>query len=125
MNSTFGQNHNLLQTEHARNGPQTNDQAVLVYLKAMDCDGAYHDRDMALLEDELIATIERQGIGEYDGNEYGPGETILAMYAPNADRLFADIKPVLERYALCQFARIIIRYGGLGAREREETIDLS
>ncbi|HWM94559.1 MAG TPA: hypothetical protein VN493_27645 [Thermoanaerobaculia bacterium] len=34
---------------------------------------------MATIEDRLIEDIERGGLGEFDGNEVGPGETTLFM----------------------------------------------
>ncbi|MHB9026499.1 MAG: hypothetical protein ACYC7E_20380 [Armatimonadota bacterium] len=100
-------------------------QAVLIYLVDNDLpDEVYDQYDVATLEDQLIDVIDTQGLGEYDGNEFGPEETILFMYTPDAERLYAGIKSILESYPLCRNARAVIRYGGPGAKEREERITL-
>ncbi len=72
---------------------------------------------MATIEDRLTAVIERDGLGEFDGNEIEPGETTLFMYGPDAERLFAGIEQTLRGYPLCQGARVEIRRGGPGAEQ--------
>lgn len=96
------------------------EQAVLVYLNGTDLpDQVYDEYDLATLEDKLIEVIEREKLGEYDGNEFGPTETILFMYGPDAERLFAGIESILRDYPLCQQARVEIRPGSPGAAARE------
>jgi hypothetical protein len=71
------------------------------------------------LAEQLGDILEQQRLGEYDGDERGPTETVLFMYGPDAERLFNGIEPVLRAYPLCQNARVVIRRGGPGAGERE------
>jgi hypothetical protein len=101
-------------------GVSANEEAVLVYLDGSDLpDHVGQEHDVATLEDRLTEIIEREQLGEFDGNEFGPDEVTLFMYGPNAERLFAGIEPVLRGYPLCQNARVVIRNGGPGAPERE------
>ena len=95
-------------------------QAVLVYLDGANLpDHIYEEYDLSSIEDKLVDVIERHGLGEFDGNETWPGETILFMYGPDAERLFAGIEQTLRDYPLCQGARVEIRRGGPGAPQRE------
>ena len=95
-------------------------QAVLVHLDGSGLpDRIYHEYDLATIEDRLIEVLEREGLGEFDGDEVGPGQTTLFMYGPDAERLFDGIEETLRGYPLCQGARVEIRRGGPGAQQRE------
>ena len=95
-------------------------QAVLVYLKGTGLPPhVYEQFDLATLEDQLTAAIIAGVLGEFDGNEVGPGETKLYMYGPDAERLFSGIEATLRAYPLCSGARVVIRKGGPGAGQRE------
>jgi hypothetical protein len=97
-----------------------NEQAVIVYLDGTGLpDEIYEKYDSSTIEDRLIEVIDHDGLGEFDGNEFGPAETALYMYGPDADRLFAGIEGTLRGYPLCQGARVVIRYGGPGSNEKE------
>jgi hypothetical protein len=99
------------------------EQAVLIFLDGTSLPTDVYERyDLATLEDELVAALERSGLGEFDGNEVGPGETALYLYGPNAGALFAGIEPVLRASPLCQNARVVIRFGGPGAAEKHSRI---
>ena len=99
---------------------ESGQQAVLVHLDASGLpDHIYQKYDLATIEDQLIEVIEREGLGEFDGNEVGPDEAILFMYGLDAERLFAGIEQTLRAYPLCQGARVEIRRGGPGAQQRE------
>jgi hypothetical protein len=101
-------------------GNAKSEEAVLVYLDGSGLpDQVYQAYDVATLEDRLREVIGRDRLGEFDGNEFGPGEVTLFMYGSDAERLFAGIEPILRGYPLCQHARVIIRRGGPGASERE------
>ena len=96
------------------------EQAVLVYLDGTGLPShIYEECDLSTIEDRLIEVIERDGLGKFDGNEIGPTEVILFMYGSDAERLFASIEMTLRNYPICQGARVIIRYGGVGADQRE------
>ena len=57
----------------------SDEQAVLVYLNGTTLpDEVYEQHDLATLEDQRMAVIDRGGLGEFDGNEIGPTETTLA-----------------------------------------------
>ena len=98
----------------------SNEQAVIIYLDGSSLPKAtYEEHDLSSLEDQLIDIIEAESLGEFDGNEFGPDGTKLFMYGPDADALFAGIEPVLLAHPLCAGARIVIRHGSPGAKERE------
>jgi hypothetical protein len=75
--------------------------------------------DVMTLSGQLEEALERQGLGEYDGDGQGPAETTLFMYGSDAERLFSGIEAVLRAYPLCQNARVVSRRGPPGAAERE------
>jgi hypothetical protein len=100
--------------------PRKHEQAVIVYLDGTGLpDKVYEEWDTSSIEDRLIEVIERDGLGEFDGNETGPTETALFMYGPDAERLFAGIERTLRDYPLYQGARVVIRRGRPGSEERE------
>jgi tetratricopeptide (TPR) repeat protein len=97
--------------------------AVLIQLDGSTLpDAVYRDYDLATLEDQLAEAIEPQGLGEFDGNEFGPENVTLFLYGADAEALFAAIEPVLKAYPLCQNARVIIRQGPPGSPEREVSL---
>jgi hypothetical protein len=96
------------------------DQAVLVHLDQLDLPAEIvTNYDLATIEDQLVAIIEEQHLGEFDGNEVGAAGAVLYMYGPDAQRLFAAVEPILRAYPLCRGGRVVIRSGGPGAPERE------
>src|ERR1700682_5448218 len=95
-------------------------QAVIVNLDASNLpDEVYEKYDLATLEEQLQEVIEREKLGEYDGNEFGDRVVTLYMYGPDAEKLFAGIKPVLQAYPLAKNASVIIRKGEPSAVQRE------
>jgi hypothetical protein len=85
------------------------EHAVLVHF-------AYGSRDlgpMFALEDQLERAINEARVGEYDGNEIAVdgSDATLYMYGPDADRLFAVVKPILESAAFMRGAKVVLRYG--------------
>lgn len=75
------------------------------------------------LERELESAIVAANAGEYDGNELAVdgSDGTLYMYGPDADKLFAAVKPALESCRFMKGAVVKLRYGpsGEGAPERE------
>lgn len=108
-------------------GPASGEeQAVLVYLDGQNLpDEVYDSCDTETLEELLQLVLERTGVGEFDGTETGPTGTCCYLYGPNAERLFEAIELVLKGYPLCQGSRVVIRYGGPGAREREARLPVT
>ena len=94
-------------------------EAVLVHLDGTGLpEEVYEQHDLATLEDRLIEVISQRGLGELDGHEIGPSETVVFLYGPDAERLFSGVEPILRAYPLCRNARVVIRSGGPGAPER-------
>lgn len=100
-------------------GASAPEHAVLVHFQ-------YGSRDLSLLfalEDELEAAIAQASVGEFDGDEVAidGSDARLFMYGPDADALFAIVRPVLEASPLMQGARVRLRYGPPedGTREKE------
>jgi hypothetical protein len=79
------------------------------------------------LEDQLIAAIERNAAGEFDGNEVGDGEAVLYMYGPDADALYAAVAPILRNSLLARTGIVVRRYGPPedGTREVRQPITLA
>ena len=66
------------------------------------------------LEDLLEETISAAGAGEFDGHEIEVGsssEVTLFMYGPDADALFAVVRPVLASATCFTRAVATVRYG--------------
>lgn len=62
------------------------------------------------LGDELAELVEAQGVGEYDGDEFGGGECTLFFCGPDAGRIMEILRPVLRRHPLCRggtFVRMV------------------
>ena len=96
--------------------PVPEDQAVLIYCEGEDLEASIP------LQEKLIALLEDQQVGMFDGNEVGNGELVLFLYGPDAELLFKFIEPILRADDFCRGARIIIRWGGPNAPKREVTI---
>lgn len=110
----------LFRTEPKPAAQPGKEECVLVHLDGTSLpDDVYEQCDVMTLSDELGAVLERQGLGQYDGDERGPVETTLFMYGPDAEQMFNGIEATLRAYPLCQNARIVIRRGAPGAPERE------
>ncbi len=83
--------------------------AVLVHF-------AYGSTDLSRLfslEDRLGAAIAAANVGEFDGNEVATDSRAgaLYMYGPDADALFAVVRPALEASDFMRGARVQLRYG--------------
>jgi hypothetical protein len=89
------------------------EQSVLVFIKEEDFDR------MMPIHDKLWALLENSDLGMFDGNEIGGGETVLFLYGPDAELLFNKIEPTLRADEFCQGAKVIIRWGGPKAPQRE------
>ena len=67
--------------------------------------------DLATLENQLIAIVDSEAVGELDGHEFGPQTVRIFLYGADAEALFEAIEPVLRGYPLCERARVAIRQG--------------
>jgi hypothetical protein len=79
------------------------------------------------LESQLTDAIGAASVGEFDGNEVAAdgSDGVLYMYGPDADQLFAVVRPVLESVQFMHGARAKLRYGPPQDGVREQTIVLS
>jgi hypothetical protein len=89
--------------------PAKPEQAVLVHFD-------YGSRDWApffSFEKRLEHAVAASGLGDYDGNELAVdgSDGTLYMYGPDADKLFAVVKPLLESSALLKHVVVTLRYG--------------
>jgi hypothetical protein len=97
------------------------EQAVIVHFN-------YGNKDWApffAFEEKLESAISAAGVGEYDGNELAAdgSDGTLFMYGPDADKLFAVVKPHLEAADLLKNIVVTIRYGAPeDASAREATV---
>jgi hypothetical protein len=89
------------------------EQAVIVHLPLVeDPFGSQRERGAVYdLADLLDRTINEQGVGEFDGEEFGGGLCVLYMYGPDADRLFSVVEPILKAAPLARGGVAIRRYG--------------
>jgi hypothetical protein len=75
------------------------------------------------LEKQLESNIAAARAGEYDGNEVAVdgSDGTLYMYGPDADKLFAAVRPTLEACSFMRGAVVKLRYGppADGVSERE------
>jgi hypothetical protein len=78
------------------------------------------------LENQLETVINEANAGEFDGNEIAAdgSDGFLYMYGPDAERLFAAVRPVLESAEFMIGAVATLRFGppADGVKERQEKI---
>lgn len=112
-------------TTSSGRGPGASEQAVIVELR-------YGQRDLTrlhALEDRLDQAITEAGVGQFDGDEVAADGSSATLYAygPDADRLFATMRPILEGAPFARGATVTLRYGiwHEGMRETQTTIGAS
>jgi hypothetical protein len=109
-------------------GPDTYEQAVIVYIPLSGDSGTQDELDMLFnLECELAFEVKAADAGGYDGNEIGGGRFTIFLYGKDADRLAGLTVDVLRRWEIPADSYLIKRYGDLlvDPSPREERIDLS
>ena len=85
-------------------------QSVVVYFRFAGGDLA----PLYALEDPLATALEAAGAGTYDGHEIDlidGDDAYLFMVGPDAERLFAAARPVLEGSPLLRGAAATLRFG--------------
>ncbi len=65
------------------------------------------------IEEKLEAAINAAGVGEFDGNEIAVdlSDGSLYMYGPEAEALFAVVRPILAGAKCLQNTRVTLRFG--------------
>ena len=78
------------------------------------------------LEEQLEQAIAMADAGEFDGNEVAAdgSDGYLYMYGPDADRLFAAVRPALQAAGFMRGARVKLRYGPPEDGVREIEVEL-
>jgi hypothetical protein len=76
------------------------------------------------LEEALMAAVEQSGMGEFDGNEIAMDNSTCEyfMYGPNADDLFAVVRPILETSSIVVEGVATLRYGGVDEEARVSVV---
>lgn len=74
-------------------------------------------------EEKFEAAVTAAGVGEYDGNELAVdgSDGMLFLYGPDADKLFAVVKPHLEAASLLKNVVVTLRYGAVDDATAKET----
>lgn len=105
--------HEAVTTNAVSNAGAAEEQAVIVDLRLTGGDlGSVAERQKVFqLEDKLISAIDAEGVGEYDGNEFGEGGVTLYAYGPDADALFAAMEPPLRDFGANRGSSATLRYG--------------
>jgi hypothetical protein len=85
------------------------EHAVIIHLLVSDAESGLDD--LSALEERLTDAIEAAKVGEFDGNEVGGGEYVLFMYGPDAERLFAVVRPVVDSLPPRVGSYAILRWG--------------
>ena len=64
-------------------------------------------------EEKLEKAVNESGLGDYDGNELAVdgSDGTLYMYGPDADKLFAFVKPYLDSAPMLKDIEVTLRYG--------------
>lgn len=120
--SIFGRNQGRRKASGSASQPQL-EEAVLVLLEGTGSPEQLDQQTgLAAVANELKEFIKREGLGEFRGDEFGPTETTLFMYGPDAERLFAGIEPILRGSPVCRGARVLIKRGGSDGSQREVKI---
>ena len=99
-----------------RSDSTASEHAVLIHIPADDPRFDYESFGLDQVEDPIIVALEREGIGELDGNMIGGDEAIIYLYGRDADRVYDAIAPVLGCLALPHGTVVVKRYGGPGAK---------
>jgi hypothetical protein len=89
------------------------EQAVIVYLLLSGGQfGAPQERQsIQTLEDRLNQVVSDEGVGEFDGDEFGEGKCTLYLYGADAEKLFHAIEPLLKSSPVAAGGHAIKRFG--------------
>ena len=62
------------------------------------------------LEDQLESAVEKNSIGEYDGDVFGNNECTIYIYGQSVDELLSVTQPILERFPIKPIL-VYLQYG--------------
>ena len=68
---------------------------------------------LSAIEEQLESAINAAGVGEFDGNEIAVdlSDGSLYMYGPDAEDLFAVVRPILAGAECLRNTRVTLRFG--------------
>jgi hypothetical protein len=100
----------------------SNEQALFIYFNY----GFETTDELYSLMYKIIDIIKAKGLGVYDGNELAldHSDGIMYLYGSSAEKLYNEIKPILEQTSFMKGAKINMRFGPLESRTNEITIQL-
>ncbi|MFC8826249.1 hypothetical protein ACFT9I_12965 [Streptomyces sp. NPDC057137] len=98
------------------------EQAVIArYRLSGDRFGSPAERGLVFEASRVMsAEVEKWGVGEVDGNEFGAGEVTVYAYGPDAQALFGVMEPILRSLPM-RPAHVVLRQG---SPETETCVDL-
>ncbi|MBB1059217.1 hypothetical protein [Marilutibacter spongiae] len=81
---------------------------------------------LAELGEQLRAALGDSGDGEYDGHEIAEdgSDGTFFMYGPDADRILARVKPLLQSHGQLSRLTARLRYGEAGRNAPETVLEL-
>ena len=97
------------------------EEALLVKLRLSS--SADDVKRIHALEDKLSSAIRQSSAGELDGDYFGNETSIIYMYGPSAERLFAATIQILREFHPPPGSYVVKRFGRQGSKE--ERVDLS
>ncbi|MFF2205901.1 hypothetical protein [Streptomyces sp. NPDC058145] len=101
---------------------ETPEEAVIAHYRLSDSKyGSRAERNAIYnAERAMAAAVEKAGVGEVDGNEFGGGEAVLYAYGKDAEPLFKVMEPTLRGLPF-RPAHVVLRQG---SREAQSRVDL-
>ncbi len=94
-------------------------QAVIVEIPLSDASHGSEDEREGIhrIADRLAAAVDRDEVGEYDGDEFGAGVCRLFFHGPDCDALASTVQRVLQEEAMASLATVVKRSDPPGSRE--------
>ena len=88
--------------------------------------GSVDPSPLTALGEQLRALLGESGDGEYDGHEVAAdgSDGAFFMYGPDADRILARVRPVLEASDHLSHLTARLRYGEAGRNAPETVFDI-
>ena len=99
---------------------ETDEHAVIVHFQY----GSTDLSNLFDLEDELIEAVGAAGVGECDGHEIAldGSDGYYYLYGPDADKLFAVIRPIITTTDRIKSPEVVLRYGRVDDPNAREVI---
>jgi hypothetical protein len=95
------------------------EQALIVKIKLSDDNlGSDGDKKMILdIENRIEHVIEENGLGEFDGDEFGEGFCTMYIYGESVDAILESVDSIFRDSRLPSCSYLIKRYGNPGSYE--------